>query len=40
MVDVFFLLPFSCARPLRRELDRTDVIVPYCQDEIRTISVQ
>lgn len=40
MVGVFSLLPLSFARPLRRELDNTDVIVSDCQNEMGTFCVQ
>lgn len=40
MVGVFSLLPLSFARPLRRELERSDVIVPACQNEMGTSCFQ
>lgn len=40
MVGVFSLLPLSFARPLRRELEKSDVIVPACQNEMGTSCCQ
>lgn len=40
MVGVFSLLPLSFARPLRRELEKSDVIVTACQNEMGTSCFQ